>query len=105
MLIRPLFFKMEAETAHEIVCGVLSCADNIPVLKKITERLLCSPKDEKTVFGIRFPNALGLAKPKALGNLIPNTVFSSFGEHSKRSVIFFKTGMLSAQDKTPQTIS
>ena len=37
MLIRPLFFKMEAETAHEIVCGVLSYADNIPVLKKITE--------------------------------------------------------------------
>ena len=61
MLIRPLFFKMEAETAHEIVCGVLSCADNIPVLKKITERLLFSPKDEKTVFGIKFPNALGLA--------------------------------------------
>ena len=51
MLIRPLFFKMKAETAHEIVCGVLSYTRNNPVLKKITESLLCSPKDEKTVFG------------------------------------------------------
>ena len=38
-----------------ILCGQHSC------FKKITERLLCSPKDEKTVFGIRFPNSLGLA--------------------------------------------
>ena len=72
MLIRPLFFKMEAETAHEIVCGVLSCADNIPVLKKITESLLRSPKDEKTVFGIKFPNALGLAAGFDKNALFPN---------------------------------
>ena len=71
MLIRPLFFKMEAETAHEIVCGVLSCADNIPILKKITETLLRSPKDEKTLFGIKFPNALGLAAGFDKNGLFP----------------------------------
>ena len=36
-LVRPLFFKMDAETAHEIVCEFLAYVENFPLFKKVLE--------------------------------------------------------------------
>ena len=71
MLVRPFFFKMEAETAHEIVCEILAYVESFPFLKKAIETLLHSPKDEKIVFGLTFPNALGLAAGFDKNGLFP----------------------------------
>ena len=60
-LVRPLFFKMDAETAHEIVCEFLAYVEKFPLFKKVLEALLHSPKDEIKAFGLTFPNVLGLA--------------------------------------------
>ena len=58
MLIRPLFFKMEAETAHEIVCGVLSCADNIPVLKKLPN-IYCVLRKMRKLYLVQISQCFG----------------------------------------------
>ena len=60
-LIRPLVFRMDAEDAHELVCGLLSWIENFPSFKKFIEIMVSAPKDKVSVFGLQFPNTLGLA--------------------------------------------
>ena len=60
-LIRPLVFRMDAEDAHELVCGLLSWIENFPSFKKFIEIIVSAPKDKVSVFGLQFPNTLGLA--------------------------------------------
>ena len=56
-LLLPLLFRMDAEQVHDLAMGTLARVG--PLLQKF------APKPdlrlEKTVFGIRFPNPVGLA--------------------------------------------
>ena len=61
ILVRPLFFRMNAENAHNVACSLLSWIEKFPVLRKAIESLINAPKDPITAFGVKFPNSIGLA--------------------------------------------
>lgn len=76
-LLRPLLFSLDPERAHEEVAGLMALFAPIPgaaaALSALTGR---SPRGlERTVFGISFPNPVGLAagfdKDGALAPLLP----------------------------------
>jgi dihydroorotate dehydrogenase len=80
-LAKPLLFSLDAETAHEEVTGLMSLAAPLPgaaaVLSALTGR---SPKGlGKTVFGVHFPNPVGLAagfdKDGKYASLLPGLGF------------------------------
>jgi dihydroorotate dehydrogenase len=62
-LLRPLLFLMSPEKAHHFTASALHVVLLIPGIKSLFNRLYChkSPKLEREVFGIRFPNPVGLA--------------------------------------------
>lgn len=59
-LVRPIFFSVSAETAHNVAIKSLRAASNSPVALRQLERFAPSPLP-KTVFGLTFPNPVGLA--------------------------------------------
>lgn len=63
-LLKPIAFSMDAEKAHHQTMRLLKTASSIPLAKHLVDFRL--PKEEekrleKEVFGIRFPNPVGLA--------------------------------------------
>jgi dihydroorotate dehydrogenase len=59
-LVRPLLFLLDAETAHHLTIGLLRSASH----SDLTLRALKSfqpPSKPKTLFGLKFPNPIGLA--------------------------------------------
>ncbi len=62
-LLRPLLFQLDAETAHHLTFGLLRAARAIPGGMALA-RLCCAGSSaglERTVFGLKFPNPIGLA--------------------------------------------
>src|SRR5438309_6576015 len=59
-LVRPVAFSLSAEAAHHAAIRTLSIASSKPALLRLLERFkpLANPK---TVFGLNFPNPVGLA--------------------------------------------
>lgn len=62
-LIRPILFRFNPETAHNLTLKGISILRYIPFAKSITRALYRNdhPSLEREVFGIRFPNPVGLA--------------------------------------------
>lgn len=63
LLIKPLLFCFNPETAHHLTFGFIKVIFKIPGVSALF-RLIYSVKDarlERTVFGITFPNPVGLA--------------------------------------------
>jgi dihydroorotate dehydrogenase len=59
-LLKPLLFSLDPETAHNLALGSLRLAE--PLLPFFSPWLKVSdPRLEKTVFGLKFPNPVGLA--------------------------------------------
>ncbi|HVM33125.1 MAG TPA: quinone-dependent dihydroorotate dehydrogenase [bacterium] len=59
-LLKPLLFSLEPETAHGLALGALKLSE--PWLPLLSPWLRVSdPRLEKTVFGLKFPNPIGLA--------------------------------------------
>jgi dihydroorotate dehydrogenase len=59
-LVRPLLFSLSAESAHNVAIRNLRAASNWPVALHQLERFQPPPKPT-TVFGLTFPNPIGLA--------------------------------------------
>lgn len=62
-IILPLLFRFDAETIHYTVTAALKLAFKFPGVSTLARRLFV-PRDERlarTVFGVRFPNPVGLA--------------------------------------------
>ena len=61
--IRPFLFTLDAERAHEEISGLMGFAASIPGAKGVLSLLTGSRGKglEKTVFGLNFPNPVGLA--------------------------------------------
>ena len=62
-IILPLLFRFDAETVHHTVTSALKWAFAIPGVSALARRLYV-PRDARlarTVFGVRFPNPVGLA--------------------------------------------
>ena len=62
-LIRPFLFKLNPESAHQLTMKMLKIAGSIPFCRSII-RLMFKREHKnlsREVFGIRFPNPVGLA--------------------------------------------
>jgi dihydroorotate dehydrogenase len=59
-LVRPLLFSLSAETAHNLAIRNLRAASNWPAALRQLEHFRPPPKPT-TVFGLTFPNPVGLA--------------------------------------------
>jgi dihydroorotate dehydrogenase len=57
-LLRPLFFALDPETAHEIAFGALDAAAALRLARTFAQRVAPSPV---TAMGLEFPNRVGLA--------------------------------------------
>ncbi len=79
-VLRPLFFLLPAETAHRLVAGLLIFFFSIPGVARLFRKhyQVRDKSLEREVFGIRFPNPVGIAagfdKKAHLYN-----VFNNFG--------------------------
>lgn len=62
-IVRPLMFQLSAEQAHRITVAALRIAGFIPGSKWIMNKLYAvrHPSLEREVFGVRFPNPIGIA--------------------------------------------
>ncbi len=62
-LIRPLLYKMPPEKAHYFTAGLLQMADKLGVVRSIVKQQfqLDDARLERNVFGLNFPNPIGLA--------------------------------------------
>ncbi len=81
-LVKPVLFSLDAETAHDEVSGLMSLLAALPGAALLLSALTGpEPKGlEKTVFGVRFPNPLGLAAGfDKDGRLIPVLPALGFG--------------------------
>ena len=57
-LLRPVLFSLEPETAHHVALGSLKWLERTPLRGLVAQELCAAPR---TVMGIEFPNAVGLA--------------------------------------------
>src|SRR6476660_1904621 len=58
--VRPLLFSLDAETAHHLSIGLLQTASHFDPALRVLRSFQPSPKP-KTLFGLTFPNPIGLA--------------------------------------------
>ncbi len=58
--LRPIFFALDAEQAHDVVMSLLEAGSQYPGLIRLTAGKPM-PKSPRTVAGIEFPNPIGLA--------------------------------------------
>lgn len=61
--IRPVLFRFNPETAHNITMGALSILKHIPLARQIIRLVFCRETTElsREIFGRVFPNPVGLA--------------------------------------------
>src|SRR6516165_4868156 len=59
-LVRPLLFSLEPETAHRLTIELLRSASHFDVALHVL-RYFQPPPRPKTLFGLNFPNPVGLA--------------------------------------------
>src|SRR5436305_9157664 len=59
-LVRPLLFSLEAETAHHFTIASLRRASQFDLALRALRRFT-PPSNPKKLFGLTFPNAIGLA--------------------------------------------
>jgi dihydroorotate dehydrogenase len=59
-LVRPLLFSLDPETAHHLAIGALRRASHVDLALRALKSFQPVPKP-RTVFGITFPNPVGLA--------------------------------------------
>lgn len=98
-LIRPILFRFNPETAHNITLSCLSLLKRIPFATSIVRMIYRRdyPSLEKEVFGIKFPNPVGLA-----GGLDKNGEY--YNEMSNFGFGFVEIGSLTPkpQDGNPK---
>ena len=58
--VRPLLFSLNAETAHHFAIGALRASSHVALALRAL-KIFQPPANPKTVFGINFPNLVGLA--------------------------------------------
>ena len=58
--VRPLLFSLNPETAHHLAVGSLRVASRLPFALRAL-RAFQPPAKPKTLFGLNFPNPIGLA--------------------------------------------
>ncbi|MDE2293311.1 MAG: quinone-dependent dihydroorotate dehydrogenase [Elusimicrobia bacterium] len=76
-LVRPLLFRLDAETAHEAAAAALAWTGSVPGARALLRAAFAvsDPALETEVWGLRFPNPVGLAagfdKDARLAGVLP----------------------------------
>ncbi|MBI4371038.1 MAG: quinone-dependent dihydroorotate dehydrogenase [Elusimicrobia bacterium] len=81
-LARPWLFRLDAERAHEEVSGLMALLAELPGAAAVAARMAgpSRPSLERVVFGLRFPNPVGLAAGfDKDGRLVPILPALGFG--------------------------
>ena len=74
-IVRPYFFKMDPEKAHDSVCYFLGLMAAMPYVCKIFKRYNLIKVDKPiNLFGLDFPNRVGLAAGMDKDGLFPNAI-------------------------------
>lgn len=62
-IIRPIFFKFSPEKIHHVAFSLIKVLNNTPVVKQVIRSMFVikSTKLEQDLFGLKFPNPVGLA--------------------------------------------
>src|SRR5215469_14521675 len=60
LLVRPLLFSLDAETAHHFTVALLGRASHFDAALQLLRFFLTTPKPV-SLFGLTFPNPIGLA--------------------------------------------
>lgn len=62
-ILKPILFRLDPENAHHLTVGLLSFVLRIPIIGGLFRKIfqLKSPQLEKTLWGLTFPNPVGLA--------------------------------------------
>nr|BAL57499.1 dihydroorotate oxidase [uncultured Chloroflexota bacterium] len=60
-ILRPILFTLPPETAHRLSLSFLRLASFLPPLRALMERSFAAPSRPVRLFGLTFPNVLGLA--------------------------------------------
>ncbi len=60
LFVRPLLFSLDAETAHHLTIALLQRASHFDPALRVLRSFQPTPKP-KTLFGLNFPNPIGLA--------------------------------------------
>jgi dihydroorotate dehydrogenase len=60
-IIRPLLFRQDSEAAHNFAVNSLACISRDELLLGCAKRVFGSPELPSKVFGLNFPNPVGLA--------------------------------------------
>ncbi len=60
-VLRPLFFKQDAERSHNFVVTQLACASHSKFACSVIQKIYGSPELPSEVFGLKFPNPVGVA--------------------------------------------
>src|SRR5256886_8676105 len=60
LFVRPLLFSLDPETAHHVTMRLLGRASRFDVALRVL-RFFQPPSKTKTLFGLNFPNPIGLA--------------------------------------------
>jgi len=62
-VLRPLFFRLDCERAHDIGIGAMTLLGKFTPVCRVMERVARLPAAARPIeaFGVRFPNAVGLA--------------------------------------------
>lgn len=62
-ILRPLLFRLSPETIHHLIVAVLRAGHYVPFAKTILRAIfrVKAPSLEREVFGLKFPNPVGLA--------------------------------------------
>jgi dihydroorotate dehydrogenase len=60
-LFRPLLFRLEPERAHKLTLALLNLAGRIAPVRSLLRLLFAAPSRPVQVFGLTFPNPIGLA--------------------------------------------
>lgn len=60
-LLKPLLFRLDPEEAHHFTIHNLKLAGKLPFLLNLVSGKVESPKLHRNLFGLDFPNPVGLA--------------------------------------------
>ena len=75
-LIRPLLFQLNAEHAHDLACQFLTITEKSSLARKCINLASSTKHQSCNVFGLSFPNTLGLAAGMDKNGAFPKTFFS-----------------------------
>jgi dihydroorotate dehydrogenase len=79
-VVRPVLFKQDSEKIHDRTLRALGCVGRSPFLQSLTRSLYGAPELPVELFGLKFPNPIGLAAGMdKFGQAVPAWAALGFG--------------------------